>query len=108
MDARIQNDLDLIKESVLKAIPAEAIYLFGSYANGMPNEHSDYDFYVVIPDNGLRPVEAVQSIYRSVRGMKRKPMDVLAGTIETFNRRSKQITLERTIASEGVLLYEKP
>ena len=108
MDIQNQKEINLIKESILKAVPAEAIYLFGSYANGTPNEHSDYDFYVVIPDNGLRPVEAVQSIYRSVRGMKRKPMDVLAGTIETFNRRSKQITLERTIANEGVLIYEKP
>jgi hypothetical protein len=39
--------------------------------------------------------------------MKRKPMDILAGTLETFERRSRQITLERTIANEGVLLYEK-
>jgi hypothetical protein len=40
--------------------------------------------------------------------MKRKPMDVLAGTAETFERRSKQITLERIIANEGIMLYEKP
>ena len=108
LNAQIQNEINFIKEKILQSVPAEAIYLFGSYANGIPNEHSDYDFYVVIPNNGLRPIEAVQSIYRSVRGMKRKPMDILAGTVETFERRSKQITLERTIANEGILLYEKP
>jgi len=32
----------------------------------------------------------------------------LAGTMETFERRSKQLTLERTIAEEGVVLYAKP
>ena len=102
------EEIRMIQDKIIDAVPVEKLYLFGSYANGTSNECSDYDFYVVIPNGGLRPVEAVQSIYRSFRGMKRKPMDILAGTIETFERRSKQITLERTIASEGVLLYEKP
>jgi hypothetical protein len=42
-----------------------------------------------------------------MRGLKRKPMDVLAGTAETFERRKKQLTLERTIAEHGVVLYKK-
>ena len=103
MDAEIIT----IKDKIINAVPVERLYLFGSYAGGTPGDNSDYDFYVVIPNDGMRPIEAVQSIYRSVRGMKRKPMDVLAGTAETFERRSKQITLERTIANEGIVLYEK-
>jgi len=102
------DEIRMIQDKIIDAVPVEKIYLFGSYANGTSNEYSDYDFYVVISNGGLRPVEAAQSIYRSFRGMKRKPMDILVGTIETFERRSKQITLERTIAGEGVLLYEKP
>ena len=107
MNEQIQKEINFLKDKIVKTIPTEVIYLFGSYAYGTPNEDSDFDIYVVIPNGGLRPVEAVQSIYRSVRGMKRKPMDILAGTVETFERRSKQITLEHTIANEGVLLYEK-
>ena len=103
----VTDEIRMIQDIIIGAVPVVKLYLFGSYANGVPNEDSDYDFYVVIPNEGLRPVEAVQSIYRSFRGMKRKPMDILAGTVETFERRSKQITLERTIANEGVLLYEK-
>jgi predicted nucleotidyltransferase len=102
------EELQTIQDRIINAVPVEKLYLFGSYANGTPNENSDYDFYVVLPNDGLRPVEAVQNIFHSVRGMNRKPMDILAGTIDTFERRSKQITLERTIATEGVLLYEKP
>ena len=102
------DEIRMIREKIIHAVPIEKLYLFGSYANSTPNEYSDFDFYVVIPNDGLRPVEAVQSIFRSVRGMNRKPMDILAGTVETFERRSKQITLERTVANEGVLLYEKP
>ena len=103
----ISDEIMQIRDAIVGAVPAEKIYLFGSYANGTPNEDSDYDIYVVLQDGSMRPIEAVQSIYRSMRGRKRKPMDVLAGTTETFERRSKQLTLERTIAEEGVVLYAK-
>ena len=104
----ITDEILAIQNKIINAVPIENLYLFGSYANGTQHENSDYDFYVVVPNDGLRPVEAVQSIFRAFRGMKRKPMDILAGTVDTFERRSKQVTLERTIANEGVLLYEKP
>jgi len=103
----MNSEITTLTDIIVNSVPVEKLYLFGSHATGKPNEDSDYDFYVVIPNDSLRPVEAVQSIYRSFRGMKRKPIDILAGTVETFERRSKQITLERTIADEGVLLYEK-
>ena len=44
-----------ITEAIKQAIPAERIYLFGSHAYGKPNPNSDYDFFVVIPDGGIRP-----------------------------------------------------
>jgi len=103
----ITDEIIQIRDAIVEAVPAEKIYLFGSYANGTPNEDSDYDIYVVLQDGSMRPIEAVQCIYRSMRGKKRKPMDVLAGTVESFERRSKQLTLERTIAEEGVVLYAK-
>ena len=46
MNQQVQKELELIKESVLKTVPAEAIYLFGSYAYGTPTEDSDLDIYV--------------------------------------------------------------
>ncbi|MCL2427416.1 MAG: nucleotidyltransferase domain-containing protein [Oscillospiraceae bacterium] len=101
------SELLRIKDAIVQAVPTEKIYLFGSYANGQANEDSDYDIYVVIPDSGMRPIEAIQSIYRSMRGQRTTPMDILAGTAETFERRSKQVTLERKIANERVLLYAK-
>ena len=103
----MSDEILRIRDAIIGAVPAERIYLFGSYAYGTPDEDSDYDIYVVIQDGSMRPIEAVQSIYRSMRGTKRKPMDILAGTVETFERRSKQLTLERTIAEEGVVLYAK-
>ena len=78
-----------------------------SWSYCQPSEDSDYDFYVVIPDGEIRPLDALGEIYMAMRGLKRKPTDILAGTMETFERRSKQLTLERTIAKRGVVLYER-
>ena len=101
------DELLQIKDAIVGSVPTEKIYLFGSYAYGVPKDESDYDIYVVIQEGSMRPIEAIQSIYRSMRGKKRKPMDVLAGTSETFERRSKQLSLERTILEEGVVLYAR-
>ncbi len=43
----------------------------------------------------------------SICDAKFKAADILTDTIEIFNRRCKQLTLEQKIANEGVLLYER-
>ena len=98
-------DLSTITERIINSVPIEKLYLFGSYANGTPNEDSDYDFYMVIPNNVMRPLDAINAAYLAMRGLKRKPVDILAGTEETFLRRSEGVTLERKIAREGIVLY---
>ena len=100
-------ELATITERIINAVPVEKLYLFGSYANGAPDENSDYDFYMVIPNNGIRPVDAINKAYLAMRGLKRKPVDILAGTEEIFTRRSEGVTLERKIAREGIVLYER-
>jgi predicted nucleotidyltransferase len=103
----ITDEIVKIKDAIIQAVPAERIYLFGSYANGTPNENSDYDFYVVLANDSLRPIEAIGNVYMAMRGIKRKPVDILAGTAEIFEQRSKQISIEQKIAREGVILYER-
>ena len=96
----------MIKENVLKTVPAEAIYLFGSYAYGSPNENSDLDIYVVIPDAvQTHPLDVGVAIRRSLRKKKTFPLDLLVGKSSVFNRRKQSLTLENTIAQNGVLLY---
>jgi predicted nucleotidyltransferase len=36
--------INLIKESILKNVPAKCIYLFGSYAYGKPTDKSDIEW----------------------------------------------------------------
>ena len=97
-----------LKDQIIATVDIEKLYLFGSYAYGTPNDNSDYDFYMVIPNGGIRPIDAIHQARSAIRGIKKsKPVDLLAGTIEIFNCRSSQITMERTIAQEGVLIYER-
>lgn len=102
------KDLDAITDTIRDAVPTEKIYLFGSHAYGTPNIDSDYDFYVIIPDASMRPIEAMQKIYRALSKTKmRIPIDVLASYSSKFNERKQLSTLENKIAKEGVLLYER-
>ena len=104
MDVNIKNELDLFKENILKIIPAEAIYLFGSYAHGTNNEQSDLDIYVVVPDD----VIDLGELYADIRLLWRKKpvsLDLLMGHSSVFNRRKNGPTLERVIAQKGTVLY---
>jgi predicted nucleotidyltransferase len=101
----INKDIENITQSILNTVNAEKIYLFGSYAYGQPNEDSDYDFYVVIPDGSEKTVKITQNIYRALRGFKNKPVDILVGYLSNFEKRSELPTIERTIKKDGILLY---
>ena len=102
----INEEIEKIRDIIIGTVPLERLYLFGSYAYGTPNEESDYDFYAV-PNDSIRPLVAIQEIYGATSSIKRKPMDVLAGTVEIFERRSKLLTIEREIFEKGVVLYDR-
>jgi len=104
----VNQEIINITEAICQAIPVERIYLFGSHAYGTPNQDSDYDFFVVIPDDGMRPLDAMKQAWRALRGIDRKtPIDVLADYQSRFAQRSRLNTLERKIANEGMVLYER-
>jgi len=106
-DVNIQarNELENIKQTILNTVEAEEIYLFGSYAYGIPTEDSDFDLYIVIPDGSIRPLEAMQIIGRAIYKEQKKPIDILVSRASDFRRRKLLPTLERTVAREGVRLY---
>jgi predicted nucleotidyltransferase len=105
MNVQLQNELSLIKESVLKTVPAEAIYLFGSYAYGTPNEKSDLDIYVVVPDDTTDLSELYADIQSLLWKKKSVSLDLIMGKSSVFNRRKNGPTLERAIAQKGTMLY---
>ena len=105
MEQHIQRELDIIKDGILKTVPAEAIYLFGSYAYGTPNEDSDIDIYVVVPDMDIDLIDLRGEIRKNMWKERTMPLDLLVGKSSVFNRRKQGLTLENVIAETGVLLY---
>ena len=106
MEKQTSIELDLIKESILQIVPAKAIYLFGSHAYGVPNADSDFDVYVVVPDDTTELIELQASIRELLWKKRSAPLDLLLGRSSVFNRRKNGPTLERIVAQKGTVLYE--
>ncbi|MCL2071842.1 MAG: nucleotidyltransferase domain-containing protein [Oscillospiraceae bacterium] len=103
---KIKRDLDIIKGIVLESVPATAMYLFGSYAYGEPNEDSDLDVYVVVPNEEIRKNRELHSeIFLNIHRKIDKPFDLLFGDKANFDNRSNLPTLERKIIRDGVKIY---
>jgi predicted nucleotidyltransferase len=97
-----------IADKIKATVECEKIYLFGSFAYGTPSEDSDYDFYVIIPDNSIKPLEAMKQISRELAKTEiAMSVDILASYASSFEKRSDQPTLERKVAREGVVLFER-
>ncbi|HHV75013.1 MAG TPA: nucleotidyltransferase domain-containing protein [Thermoanaerobacterium sp.] len=107
MNTQNRYEIEIIKNLILSNIDADKIYLFGSYAYGTPSEESDYDIFVIIPDNSIRPIEAMQLLGDLLYKVQTKPVDLIVSKLSDFNSRRHLPTLERKIARDGVLLYEK-
>ena len=106
MEQRIQRELDIIKDGILQTVPAEAIYLFGSYAYGAPNKDGDLDIYVVVPDNiKQNPLDISADIMTGLYKKIKTPLDLLVGKSSVFNSRKEAPTLQKAIVRQGVLLY---
>ena len=106
----INDDIIAIKDNILNTVgeTCEKIILFGSYAYGTPGKDSDYDFFVVLQDDTEKPILVLQKIYRNLAKRPMNPsIDVLANYKSNFEWRSTQPTIERRIANDGVILYER-
>jgi predicted nucleotidyltransferase len=101
------NEINELVEIILSSVPASEIYLFGSFAQGTQQINSDYDFYVVIPDDsGIREREATWAIRTSLVSKQKKPIDMIVGTQSKFNRRKNFFySIENEVIETGIKLY---
>lgn len=106
MEERIRDELSVIREIIINTVHVKRMLLLGSHAYGTPDAESDPDIYVVLAnDAGIREIDAMKLIRRSIRDRKTMPIDVVVGKESEFNRRISAPTIERQIVQEGVVLY---
>lgn len=106
MEKRVHDELNMLAEIIIKTVPVEHIYLFGSYANGIPHEDSDLDLYVVMSENtNIREIDAIKLIRRAIRDKKTLPVDIVVSKESKFNQRKSRPTIEQQIVQDGRVLY---
>ena len=106
MTAKEKEELDVLVDVIKKNIDAEEIYLFGSFAYGTPRENSDFDIYVVIPDNSIRPLIAMQKLNIAISPFQKRPIDLLVSESKNFNKRkNSQSFVESDVFNKGIKLY---
>ncbi len=106
----IQQVNEIVLQEVVRRIVAavnpERIILFGSYASGTPNRHSDLDILVVM-ESALPRYRRAVPIYQALAGLL-IPKDVLVYTPEEIEAWSEVSgAFITSIMAQGEILYEK-
>jgi predicted nucleotidyltransferase len=101
----VNEEIIMIRDRLRSAIHPKQIYLFGSFAKDTYTAESDYDFYIVMADDTKDTIAISQKAYKSLRGIRKRPVDIVVGCESSFQTRKELDTLEKNVAKEGVLLY---
>lgn len=102
----IKEELDNLLKEMKSVSNINAVYLFGSYAYGKPNEDSDLDICVLTNDKSLRKLDLMRTIRKSIAKVATMPIDLLVYYNDEFKERAEiDCTMEHQILSEGVKLY---
>jgi len=101
----LENNISNITQIIAYTLPNSKVIIFGSYARGTQNEHSDIDICVIVDDLKMRRIEACHLLRKSFIGKINVPIDILVFEKKDFEENSKNpSTIEYTIAKEGVEL----
>lgn len=60
-------------------------------------KQSDFDFYIVVKDGTKDFADVTPKAYRSIRRIKRRPVDIFVGTESRFSDRKDMPTVENEV-----------
>ena len=103
MSEAVKVELDRYVEFISSLAGVLQIYLFGSHANGEPQETSDIDLMIII-DNNLDPFKTA---YKIRRGLTETDLvlDIVVNRKSAFEEASRTSSFQKSIMENGVLLY---
>lgn len=107
MTSMAKRELDSVVETIQATVNVQEIYLFGSFAERRERDDSDFDIYVALDTNEIRPMKAIQKINLALSHMDLRSVDILANYYGNFLLAANGPTLEREIMTKGVKLYER-
>jgi predicted nucleotidyltransferase len=104
LDPRLQSAL----EGIVALVDPEAVLLFGSRARGDHDDASDWDLFVVLPDDAVLGI-ARPSKLRQAASRSKLPIHAVACRRGVFEaKRDDPNSLSHDVARDGVVLYRRP
>lgn len=105
MNAAYEDLLETATQRLVAEFQPEEIYLFGSHAWGTPDQDSDIDLMVIVPQSDERPIRRDQRAQRCL-GRLLVSADVLVRTRHEVNRvRELQGSLTHEVLHRGRKVY---
>ena len=102
-----QSTIEEVKNRLVKAYDPLAIYLFGSYAWGTPDEDSDLDILIVVEKSDEKSYKRPIRGYDALFGLNISK-DLIVHTKDEFDRSLANVhTLCSKIEKDGRLIYAK-
>jgi predicted nucleotidyltransferase len=99
-------DVELLKSKIVPIVTGQegvTVYLFGSYAAGTANVHSDVDL-LVIADQPQTAGTLVRNLYKHLSDLP-LDYDILGYSLPQIKEKAEQNLFFQTILKEGMVLY---
>ena len=81
------EQINLLKDVIVETMQPEKVFLFGSYANGVPNENSDLDILIEVEKSELPKVKRNLQVKTELNKYKllHFPKDIFIYTSQEIN-----------------------
>ena len=106
--AKLKNTelVEKILSRLIKAYNPVSVYLFGSYAWGIPDKSSDMDFFVVVDKSSLTSADRIRLGMRELTDID-IAVDIIVFTKDEIAEKKDHLsTLTNKVISKGIKLYE--
>ena len=101
-----EEQIQAVVRRIVEGYAPDKIILFGSYAYGVPHEHSDLDLLIIKEKAEPKRVERSIIVWQLLWGANVPPMDILIRTPAEMEKAAGIFQSVETIAeTQGRLLY---
>ena len=102
-----QEEIQQLVKEIAEGYQPEKIYLFGSYANGVPTYDSDIDLFILKETQEKKPFRHIQ-VRESIKTYPFTGMDIIVYTPgELKDAMNETVNIGKEAVQTGKLLYER-
>jgi predicted nucleotidyltransferase len=106
LETQVNEQFELLKNTLKEKFGAKQVFIFGSYAYGEPDQDSDIDLCVITDLNNKRKIDVIREIRRELINLISNPLDILVYSENEFEERAGlRNTLEHKILMDGIKVY---